>query len=394
MLNAPAVGTIALRHALTTPQAAKACKAVAETLLCRDRPGDFNQAMMELGATVCTPRGPDCASCPIREFCAARSLEESEAAALGLADAAAGDEPFVVTDLPEKEKKAKAREETVAVRVVEAVHGVREKNDSRRRARGGGRGEGDDDDDDASSSVATASSSSSFLLVRRPEGGLLAGLWEFPSVVMTPPAGAAAEAVESGDASPREKNEKEKPTRAGERAAAAQALVDSLGVPGLSSRTATASRSVGEVVHVFSHIRQTMVVEHIKVSIPVNEEEDTDGGRGGGGGGEGGSGGGSASPAWRWVRGCDMETAGLTSGVRKVYELVQKGDGDKKSDGGVDAQTKKKNLKNNNGGAGRGAGVKGKGKQAAGAVAAAAGKPEESAIGKMFAKQQKRQKTE
>ena len=32
-------------------------------------PGDFNQSVMELGATVCTPRNPDCASCPLRADC-------------------------------------------------------------------------------------------------------------------------------------------------------------------------------------------------------------------------------------------------------------------------------------------------------------------------------------
>jgi A/G-specific adenine glycosylase len=44
----------------------------AEELLDRDRPGDFNQAMMELGATVCTPRAPGCLSCPVVELCVAR----------------------------------------------------------------------------------------------------------------------------------------------------------------------------------------------------------------------------------------------------------------------------------------------------------------------------------
>ena len=33
------------------------------------RPGDFNQAMMELGATVCTPQSPECGSCPLRAIC-------------------------------------------------------------------------------------------------------------------------------------------------------------------------------------------------------------------------------------------------------------------------------------------------------------------------------------
>ena len=44
----------------------------AEELLSRSRPGDFNQAMMELGATVCLPRQPRCMACPVRELCATR----------------------------------------------------------------------------------------------------------------------------------------------------------------------------------------------------------------------------------------------------------------------------------------------------------------------------------
>jgi A/G-specific adenine glycosylase len=41
----------------------------AAELLSRARPGDFNQAMMELGATLCLPREPRCCSCPIRGMC-------------------------------------------------------------------------------------------------------------------------------------------------------------------------------------------------------------------------------------------------------------------------------------------------------------------------------------
>ncbi len=44
----------------------------AEELLDHERPGDFNQAMMELGATVCTPRAPTCLMCPVVELCATR----------------------------------------------------------------------------------------------------------------------------------------------------------------------------------------------------------------------------------------------------------------------------------------------------------------------------------
>jgi A/G-specific adenine glycosylase len=42
----------------------------AEGVLDAERPGDFNQAMMELGATVCTPRAPACLTCPVMESCA------------------------------------------------------------------------------------------------------------------------------------------------------------------------------------------------------------------------------------------------------------------------------------------------------------------------------------
>lgn len=47
-------------------------RAQAARLLDARRPGDFNQAMMELGATVCLPRGPLCLQCPVCEFCATR----------------------------------------------------------------------------------------------------------------------------------------------------------------------------------------------------------------------------------------------------------------------------------------------------------------------------------
>lgn len=50
----------------------------AEELLAREAPGDFNQAMMELGATVCTPRSPRCAECPVAFACHARALGLAE----------------------------------------------------------------------------------------------------------------------------------------------------------------------------------------------------------------------------------------------------------------------------------------------------------------------------
>jgi A/G-specific adenine glycosylase len=51
----------------------KVVKQLAAELLDRRRPGDFNQAMMDLGATVCTPRGALCNDCPLQEKCVAWS---------------------------------------------------------------------------------------------------------------------------------------------------------------------------------------------------------------------------------------------------------------------------------------------------------------------------------
>lgn len=100
-------------------------RAEAARLLDPDRPGAFNEAMMEVGATVCTPRSPDCAACPVRRWCRAK---------------AAG----TVAERPARRPRRKAR-----------------------RA-------------DYAAVVAVAAGAT--LLVKRPDRGLLAGMWEFPSV--------------------------------------------------------------------------------------------------------------------------------------------------------------------------------------------------------------------
>jgi A/G-specific adenine glycosylase len=50
----------------------KKIEGLAARLVDRDRPGDFNQAMMELGATVCLPRNPQCLVCPVSAHCSTR----------------------------------------------------------------------------------------------------------------------------------------------------------------------------------------------------------------------------------------------------------------------------------------------------------------------------------
>ena len=102
----------------------------AEDLLDRKRPGDFNQAMMELGATVCTPRAPGCLMCPIVELCATRG------------------------ELPAGAKPARQKKRE--------IHYALNFRD---------RGE---DADSGGSEV--------FLVQRAPDASLMAGMWELPEL--------------------------------------------------------------------------------------------------------------------------------------------------------------------------------------------------------------------
>ena len=91
-----------------------------------DRPGDLNQALMDLGAGICLPKNPDCGSCPAATLCAARAAR-------------------IQNELPVREKRG---EKPTIKRTVFLLTD----------------GEG-----------RTA-------LRRRPDKGLLAGLWEYPNV--------------------------------------------------------------------------------------------------------------------------------------------------------------------------------------------------------------------
>ena len=111
----------------------------AEEMVSRGRPGDFNQAVMELGATVCLPATPLCGRCPVAHWCRAR---------------ASG-----AFDVP--------RRQPARTRAVEWP-------------------------------LVLVESRSRILLHRRPEGGLLAGLWELPRPE-TLPAGVLNEALRGSE---------------------------------------------------------------------------------------------------------------------------------------------------------------------------------------------------
>ena len=107
---------------------------LAERFADGERPGDLNQSLMELGATVCTPRAPACPRCPISMHC--------EAFARGTQN-----------ERPEPRKRKPLPVERLGVAVLEAE----------------GR----------------------LLLVRRSARGRLAGMWEFPAVRLSEQNGAA-----------------------------------------------------------------------------------------------------------------------------------------------------------------------------------------------------------
>jgi A/G-specific adenine glycosylase len=100
-------------------------KAVRE-LISHEDPSSFNQALMELGALICTPTSPSCLLCPVREHC--QAFEEG-----------------VQNELPIKTKKTKTRDVQLAAAILLDVNGK-------------------------------------VLIHKRPATGLLANLWEFPNV--------------------------------------------------------------------------------------------------------------------------------------------------------------------------------------------------------------------
>ena len=102
------------------------------------RPGDWNQALMELGATVCTPRGPRCGDCPVVPWCAAHAQG-------------------TVEDRPTPAQRRAPRRVVFALAVVHRAGRV--------------------------------------FLVRRPPEGLLGGMWAFPEAEVADAAASEGAAV-------------------------------------------------------------------------------------------------------------------------------------------------------------------------------------------------------
>ncbi|KAK4050309.1 hypothetical protein OIV83_003630 [Microbotryomycetes sp. JL201] len=138
-----------------------------------NKPGAWNQALMELGATVCTPKNPSCHACPLSEECLAyaevrlatheRSVSKSPTVLPDIEECSICSPmddldraEHSVTVYPMAKERKKPREEETAVCVLEWIK--------------------------SSSDNIVQQSEKKILLVKRPEKGLLAGLYEFPAV--------------------------------------------------------------------------------------------------------------------------------------------------------------------------------------------------------------------
>ncbi|GIQ69199.1 A/G-specific adenine glycosylase [Xylanibacillus composti] len=119
-----------LRDDIAKPATRKHMERLLRTVIPQEAAGDFNQALMELGATICTPRSPHCLVCPVMEHCAGRLAGEEET-------------------LPLKTKAKPPRDERRLAALIR------------------GRGE----------------QAGRILIRRRPDTGLLAQMWELPHVL-------------------------------------------------------------------------------------------------------------------------------------------------------------------------------------------------------------------
>ncbi|KAF7792089.1 hypothetical protein EIP86_003119 [Pleurotus ostreatoroseus] len=222
-----------------------------------DRPGDVNQALIELGSTVCRVRDPDCGSCPLVVGCNAHKRQNDTARndqkVPSDSDINAHEVPDIeelcalceslpagsaVTAYPMKTERKKAREELDIVNVVEWRH-----HDTRDRW---------------------------FLLVKRPEGGLLAGLHEFPTAPNQLPTltASATQALAHELLATLLDTPLGPYVRAGgahgARAAhATSSQVDKKSDASKSPLYIASIKQAGDVIHVFSHIKKTYRVQWV-----------------------------------------------------------------------------------------------------------------------------------
>lgn len=278
----------------TSPAVTEALWDLANMLVDPCRPGDFNQAMMELGARICSPKAPLCSQCPVQSHCrsylkATFKQEQNVKKLLGktskrppplsdieecvnsdtcsLCPSEPWDQELGVLNFPRKPaKKAPRVERTLTCLVI------------RRRE------DGQDE----------------YLLTQRPNKGLLAGLWQFPSVLLD---------VESSEV-------KQKTLLGTE-------ICRILG----ADLPEKFFHFVGEVVHIFSHIHQTYIVYSVRLKDqgpPGQQSEDA-----------------------QWLTRSVLLEAAVSTGVKKILKLYDSVDKNTQQTSKGEKSKKTPDMKNN-----------------------------------------------
>jgi A/G-specific adenine glycosylase len=154
-----------------------------ESLLSPRRPGDFNQALMELGQIICLPRSPRCPECPIRRWCRAREVRTPEAFPSPRPRRAAELHHLAAAFVSRRSRSARGLAEMACDPVVPTSGPApavakplpRLRSAALRSFRGAAR---------------NGNSTSRVLLVRGLDDGLMEDLWNFPSAFGASRAGA------------------------------------------------------------------------------------------------------------------------------------------------------------------------------------------------------------
>lgn len=209
------------------------CWSVASAVVDRPsllRPGDFNQALMELGATICTPgqKKPRCDLCPIADYCRARAEVSTDSK-----------RKYVVVDCTSSDDERKTALQRGAHVTKYPLPFVRPKPKPQNRA------------------VAVILCKGKVLLLKRPKTGLLAGQWEFPAV--TVPVDANAKTI---DTSSKHDNSALPPPSAAARRNALRGLLTAHLGPSLPEDGKR--EAVGMISHTFSHLKHLMYVDLVE----------------------------------------------------------------------------------------------------------------------------------
>lgn len=300
----------------------------------RRRPGCLNQAMMELGARVCQAKSADCGACPVSSLCHAKAMEDAararwknKAAVMSGGD---GDKKganadvysgMSVLDIPTRKEKKERKEEHYNSAIIVLVDPKTKPfigNGSkvlltRRGATMPSDADGNGDDENIAPSPTIPSLSPT--ATGSKGAGPLAGLWEFPSVMvsMTDATANRATAVASISNHLRDRYGVHLTTNNDTSPPASNAL----------RIVSTRTLSDGEVKHVFSHMTWRVKPHLIIV-------EDVRGARGGTRNGDecphsapSSSTQPLTSDAVRWVGYSAFKPTSYTSLVRKLWKLVR-----------------------------------------------------------------------